>query len=108
MVARPERRDPILADFGTLRIPVTAAPLDAALQHARDTALSHLDFLHHRLADQAGLRRQRRIERLIKDAHFRETLPLSTLELGFNPAIPRFQIEALAQGDFIVPVRRRR
>lgn len=47
------------------------------------------------------MRRQRRIERLIKDAHFREALPLSTFDWSFNPAIPRVQIEALAQGDFI-------
>jgi DNA replication protein DnaC len=71
------------------------------LQHAQDTGSSHLDFLHRLLADQAGLRRQRRIERLIKNAHFREALPLSTFDWSFNPAIPRVQIETLAQGDFI-------
>jgi len=80
---------------------VTAEHLDAAFQHAQDAGLSHLDFLHRLLADQAGLRRQRRIERLIKGAHFREALPLSTFDWAFNPAIPRVQIEALAQGDFI-------
>jgi DNA replication protein DnaC len=95
------RRDQILTDFTTLRIPVTAEQLDAALQHAQDAGLSHLDFLHRLLADQAGLRRQRRIERLIQQAHFREALPLSTFDWAFNPAIPRVQIEALAQGDFI-------
>ena len=94
-------RDQILTDFATLRIPVTADQLDAVLQQAQDAGLSHLDFLHRLLADQAGLRRQRRIERLIKDAHFREALPLSTFDWSFNPAIPRLQIEALAQGDFI-------
>ena len=78
--ASPTRRDQILADFSTLRIPVTAEQLDAALQHAQDTGLSHLDFLHRLLADQAGLRRQRRIERLIRDAHFREATPLSTFD----------------------------
>ena len=53
------------------------------------------------ITDQAGLRRQRRIERLIKDANFREALPLSTFDWNFNPAIPRLQIEVLAQADFI-------
>jgi DNA replication protein DnaC len=99
--ATTNRRDQILADFSTLRIPVTAEQLDAALEHAQDAGLSHLDFLHRLLADQAGLRRQRRIERLIRDAHFREATPLSTFDWAFNPAIPRLQIEALAQGDFI-------
>jgi DNA replication protein DnaC len=97
----PSRREQILADFATLRLPVTADQLDAVLKQAQDAGWSHLEFLHRLLADQAGLRRQRRIERLIKEAHFREALPLSTFDWNFNPAIPRLQIEALAQGDFI-------
>ena len=99
--ATPSLREQILADFTTLRVPVTAEQLDAVLKQAQDAGSSHLDFLHRLLADQAGLRRQRRIERLIKEAHFREALPLSTFDWNFNPAIPRLQIEALAQGDFI-------
>jgi DNA replication protein DnaC len=98
---RPSLRDQILADFATLRVPVTADQLDEVLKQAQDAGWSHLDFLHRLLADQAGLRRQRRIERLIKDANFREALPLSTFDWNFNPAIPRLQIEALAQADFI-------
>jgi len=97
----PNRRDQVLADFTTLRVPVTADQLDEALQQAQDTGWSHLEFLHRLLADQAGLRRQRRIERLIKEARFREALPLSSFDWSFNPAIPRLKIEALAQGDFI-------
>ena len=97
----PTLRDQILADFTTLRVPVTAEQLDEVLKQAQDAGWSHLEFLHRLLADQAGLRRQRRIERLIKDAKFREALPLSTFDWSFNPSIPRLKIEALAQGDFI-------
>lgn len=95
------RRDQILADFATLRIPVTAAQLDDALAEAERTGWSHLDFLHHLLADQAGQRRARSIAHRIKDAHFRELKPLSEFDWNFNPLIPRTQIETLAQGDFI-------
>jgi DNA replication protein DnaC len=97
----PNLRDQILADFATLRVPVTAEQLDEVLKGAQDAGWSHLEFLHRLLADQAGLRRQRRIERLIREARFREALPLSTFNWNFNPAIPRLKIEALAQGDFI-------
>jgi DNA replication protein DnaC len=97
----PNLREQILADFATLRVPVTADQLDEVLKQAQDAGCSHLEFLHRLLADQAGLRRQRRIERLIKDARFREALPLSTFDWNFNPTIPRLKIEALAQGDFI-------
>jgi DNA replication protein DnaC len=99
--ARPNRREQVLADLATLRLPVSAEQLDAALKHAQDTGLSHLDFLHRLLADQAGLRRQRSIERRIKEAHFRDLKPLSEFDWNFNPTISRVQIEALAQGDFI-------
>jgi len=90
----PNLRDCILTDFATLRVPVTAEQLDEALKQAQDAGGSHLEFLHRLLADQAGLRRQRRIERLIKEAHFREALPLDTFDWNFNPAIPRLKIEA--------------
>ena len=75
---RPNLRDQILTDFATLRIPVTAEQLDDALSDAEDAGRSHLEFLHRLLADQAGLRRQRSIERRIKDAHFRERHPWSS------------------------------
>ena len=97
----PSVRDQILADFTTLRVPVTAEQLDEVLKQAQDAGWSHLDFLHRLLSDQAGLRRTRRIERLINAAKFREALPLSTFDWSFNPSIPRLKIEALAQGDFI-------
>lgn len=97
----PNRRDQVLADFATLRLPVSDEQLDAALKHAQDAGLSHLDFLHRLLSDQAGLRRQRSIERRIRDAHFRDLKPLSEFDWNFNPSISRVQIETLAQGDFI-------
>jgi DNA replication protein DnaC len=97
----PSRRDQVLADFATLRIPLTADQLDTALQHAQDSGLGHLDFLHRLLADQAGLRRQRSIERRIKEARFRDLQPLSTFDWNFNPAINRVQIETLAACDFV-------
>jgi len=58
---------------------VTAEQLDAAVQEAEQAGLAHLDFLQRLLADQAGRRRQRSLERRIKDACFRELKPLATL-----------------------------
>ena len=97
----PNRRDQILTDLATLRLPVTAEQLDATLAHAQDAGLSHLDFLHRLLADQAGLRRQRSIERRIKEARFRDLKPLAEFDWTFNPGINRVQIETLASCDFV-------
>jgi DNA replication protein DnaC len=95
------RREQVLADFATLRIPVTAEQLDDALRHAQDTGLSHLDFLHRLLAAQAGLRRERSLQQRIKGARFRDLKPLSEFDWNFNPAINRVQMETLATCDFV-------
>jgi DNA replication protein DnaC len=95
------RREQILADFATLRIPVEAEQLDRALEQAQKEGLSHLDFLHRLLVDQAGLRRQRSLQRRVQDACFRELKPLSEFDWSFNPSIPRVQIEALATAEFV-------
>jgi DNA replication protein DnaC len=97
----PSRREQILADLATLRIPMTGEQLDAALEHAEKAGLAHVDFLHRLLADQAGLRRGRSIERRIKDACFHELKPLAEFDWNFNPAISRTQIETLATCDFV-------
>jgi DNA replication protein DnaC len=97
----PSLREQILADFATLRIPVTSEQLDVALSDAEKSGRSHLDFLHRLLTDQAGLRRQRSIERRIKAARFRELKPLSEFDWNFNPTLPRTQIEALLECDFV-------
>jgi DNA replication protein DnaC len=99
--ARAGLREQILSDFATLRIPVTADQLDAALLDAERSGRSHVEFLHRLLTDQAGLRRQRSIERRIKDAHFRDLKPLSEFDWSFNPSIPRTQIETLVECDFV-------
>ena len=80
---------------------MTAEQLDGALKQAQDAGLSHLDFLHRLLADQAGLRRQRAIERRVRDAKFRDARPLCAFDWSFNPTISRVQMETLAAGDFV-------
>ena len=95
-------RERILADFGVLRVPLTAAQLDAALAQAAQDGLSHLAFLHRVLTDQAGLRRERSSARRIREARFKELKTLATFDWDFNSkAINRLQIEELATGDFI-------
>ena len=44
-LAAPSLREQILADFVTLRVPVTAEQLDGALTDAEQTGRSHLEFL---------------------------------------------------------------
>jgi DNA replication protein DnaC len=95
-------REHILADFATLKVPVRAEQFDAVLARAAREGLSHQQFLHLLLADQAAQRRERSIARRIRDARFRDAKPLSAFDWEFNrAAIDRTQIEELATGTFI-------
>jgi DNA replication protein DnaC len=95
-------RERILADFATLKVPVRAEQFDAVLARAAREGLSHQQFLHLLLADQAAQRRERSIARRIGEARFRDPKPLPAFDWEFNrAAIDRTQIEELATGAFI-------
>jgi len=95
-------RGRILEYLQTLRIPLTADDLDAALAQAEKERWSALEILAHLLGPQADLRRQRAIERRIREARFREPVSLEGFDWTFNAqTIDRIQIEALATGEFI-------
>lgn len=100
--SRPDLRESLLADFGTLKVPLTAAQLDAVLAHAEREGLTHLEFAQRLIAEQANRRRERSIARRIKDAGFRDLQTLAGFDWDFNAqAINRVQIEELAGGAFI-------
>jgi DNA replication protein DnaC len=78
-----------------------AQKLDALLEQAEREGWSHLEFVHRLLGDLANQRRERTIERRIREAGFREVCTLDRFDWNFNPTICRAQIEELATGDFI-------
>ena len=95
-------RQRILEYFQTLRIPMSADELDAALAEAEKQRWGPLELLSHLLGPQADLRRQRAIDRRIREARFREPTTLEGFDWAFNAqAIDRMQIETLATGEFI-------
>ncbi len=95
-------RDRVLDDAQTLKVPLSAEILDAALARAEQEGLSHLHFLELVLGEPAQRSRQRAIERRIREARFREDKSLADFDWKFNaPAIDRAQIEQLATGEFL-------
>src|SRR2546422_11139182 len=90
-----------LSHFKILRIPITSHDLDAVLERADKESLSHLKFLDLLLGQQATARRDRAVERRIREAQFEERKLLETFDWKFNPQIDRLQIEELASADFI-------
>ena len=100
--ATTDLRERICADFAALKIPLCAEQLDAALGRAGRDGLSHQQFLHLLIAEQANQRRERSIAHRIREARFAERKPLSEFDWEFNKAaIDRIQIEELATGGFI-------
>jgi DNA replication protein DnaC len=95
-------RERLLADFAALKIPLTTAQLEAILARADRGGLSHLEFAHALIAEQAQQRRERAIARRIREACFRDLVTLADFDWDFNAkAINRTQIEELATGAFI-------
>lgn len=91
-----------MADFATLRVPLTAAQLDAMMARAERGGLSHLEFAQALLGEQARQRRERAIAARIREAKFDELHTLAGFDWEFNAkAINRAQIEDLATAAFI-------
>jgi DNA replication protein DnaC len=100
--ASRDLRELVLEYLETLRIPLSEGDLDATLAQAEKEPYSALEFLAHLLGPLADLRRQRAIERRIREARFREPVSLEGFDWEFNAqAIDRMQIETLATGEFI-------
>jgi DNA replication protein DnaC len=95
-------RGRVLEDAETLKLPLSAEILDAALARADQEGLSHLNFLELILGEPAERSRQRAIERRIRDAKFHEDKKMTDFDWKFNgQAIDRAQIEQLATGEFL-------
>lgn len=95
-------RERVLDDAKTLKLPLSAEILDAALARAEQEGLSHLNFLELILGEPAACSRQRAIDRRIREARFREDKDLADFDWKFNAkAIDRPQIEQLATGEFL-------
>ena len=97
----PDLREQILADFATLKVPLASETFDAALARADHEGLSHLQFLHLVITEQANLRRERSIAHRIREARFRDVKTLAGFDWDFNHSIQRAQIEELAAAEFI-------
>jgi DNA replication protein DnaC len=98
---QPDLREHLLADCAVLKVPLTAEQLDAVLARAERGGMSHLEFTHALIAEQAQQRRERAIARRIQEAHFRDNYTLADFDWDFNKTINRAQIEELATGAFI-------
>lgn len=95
-------RERILEHLQTLGVPIPEDQFDDVLRQAEQIGWSHLELLDRLFGRQAVQKRERIIERRIRDAHFAENKTLEGFDWKFNAAaIDRAEIEELATGDFI-------
>ncbi len=102
MATQRNLHDDVTAALKALGVALTPATLDAALQAAERESLSHLEFLHRLLAEPAEARRQRALDRRLRDAKFRELTTLEGFDWAFNAkGVDRRAVEQLATCDFV-------
>jgi DNA replication protein DnaC len=102
MAPARDLRDRVLEHLAVLRVPITEAQIDDMLSAAEQQSWSHLQFLERLLGQQADQRRERAIERRIREAQFRDPHTLESFDWEFNiKTIERTRIENLATCEFI-------
>ncbi len=88
-----------------LRLSGLAESLDIRLQEAAGNGLNHAEFLELILQDELAVRADRRMNRRIQAASFREPRTLEDFDFAFNPSIKRKQVFDLASCRFIREAR---
>jgi len=79
---------------------MTQEELDDVLRQAEQGCWSHVELLDRLLGERAQRKRQRIVERRIREARFVMGKTLESFDWEFNAqAIDRVQIEELATGD---------
>jgi len=100
--APPTLHDNVTAALRTLGVSLAADALDAALSAAERESLSHLEFLHRLLAEPAEAKRQRAIERRLREAGLLDARPLDDFNWEFNAkGLDRQSVEQLLTCDFV-------
>jgi len=88
-----------------LRLSGLAQSLDIRLQEAAGNGLNHAEFLELILADELDVRADRRMNRRIQAATFRDPKTLEDFDFSFNPSIKKKQVFDLATCKFVREAR---
>ena len=88
-----------------LRLSGMRQTLEVRLQEAAGNRLTHGEFLELVLGDEMNIRQQRRIQRRVKAAQFKELTTLQDFDFQFNRSIKRSQVFELATCQFVREAR---
>lgn len=91
----------LLQTLKQLRLSGLSESLDVRLSEAAGGGLNHAEFLELVLSDELAVRRQRAVDRRLKQASFREMKTLENFDWSFNTSVPKRRICDLATGRFL-------
>ena len=97
--------NPLYEAARKLRMSGLISSLEIRLQEAMSHGLSHAEFLELVLQDELAVRDDRRLQRRVKSAMFRELKTLENFDWSFNPSIKQKQVFELATCRFIREAR---
>lgn len=92
---------PLQDNLKELRLSGIIDNLDIRLQEARGNQLDYAEFLELLVADELGVRSERKTSRMLKTAGFVNLKPLSHFDWQFNPNLERRRFYELATCAFI-------
>lgn len=84
-----------------IRLSGMAQKLNIRLHEAAANELSHLDFLKNLVTDELSIRKDRLLQRRLKQAQFPGLKTIDQFDFAFNPSINRAQIKQLASCAFV-------
>jgi DNA replication protein DnaC len=97
--------NPLYEAARKLRLSGLISSLEIRLQEAMSHGLSHAEFLELVLQDELAVRDDRRLQRRVKAAMFRELKTLENFDWSFNASIKKKQVYELATCRFIREAR---
>jgi DNA replication protein DnaC len=91
----------LIYQLKAIRLSGMAQKLSIRLQEAVANELSHIDFLKNLVTDELAIRKDRLLQRRLKQAQFPGLKTIDQFDFAFNPSINRAQIKQLASSAFV-------
>jgi DNA replication protein DnaC len=93
--------DELLYKMKSIRLSAMSEKLPVRLQEAAANELSYLEFLQNLIDDELSIRRDRLLNKRLKQAKLPFMKTLNDFDFAFNPSINRQQIKQLATSAFV-------
>lgn len=91
----------LIYQLKAIRLSGMAQKLTIRMQEAMANELTHIDFLKNLVTDELAIRKDRLLQRRLKQAQFPGLKTIDQFDFAFNPSINKAQIKQLASSAFV-------